>query len=345
MSCATLTSRIFRCTGLRFTPNTASNSATKGRLFAAADAGHMEGKSKESYGTFFELSAYDANMHLNSIATQHSVGNESRETWDECFGAAAAVHGFDRQGRTIAVDMEKSIGVSARKIFALSRRFDDKRHLEKNMSPYLGAERSTGLQLYALALYAPSQEMVDHIVTQMGPRQQEYLATNENHELYRAYSSIEDPVITSQGAESSMNAGLTNNIRNVEPMAMLESIVGSQFAKFERMKAAALACMSPVPPRIEQIIGSLIEKAKRYAGVKPVEGTDQMHWLVRSLTNPATQRRVIMPTAAQTVPSCCAYSSNNSGFPCLHGIAVILLKHGACNLHKFIAERHLTAAW
>ena len=129
MSCATFTSRIFRCTGLRFTPNTASNSATKGRLFAAADAGHMEGKSKESYGTFFELSAYDANMHLNSIATQHSVGNESRETWDECFGAAAAVHGFDRQGRTIAVDMEKSIGVSARKIFALSRRFDDKRHL------------------------------------------------------------------------------------------------------------------------------------------------------------------------------------------------------------------------
>ena len=185
------------------------------------------------------------------------------------------------------------------------------------MSPHLGTERSTGLQLYASALYAPSQEMVDHYVIQMGPRQKDYLAKYEKHELFRAYSSIEDPVITSQGGESSMNAGLTNNIRNVEPLAMLENIVGSQFVKFERMKAAALACTNPRSTAHRENYRGLIEKGKRYVGVEPVEGADQMQWLVRSLTNPATRRRVIMPTTAQTMPSCCAYSSNNSGFPCL----------------------------
>ena len=305
----------------------------------------MEGKSKTSYGTYFEVVVYDTNMHLNSVVSQHSVGNESGETWDDAFGAAAAVPGFDRQGRTIAVDMEKSIGNSAQKIFTWARRFLDKRHAEKNMSPHLGAERSTGLKLYVSALYAPSREMASHFVAQMGPRQKAYLGNYEPHELYRAFSSIEDPVITSQGGESSMNAGLKNNIRNVEPMDMLANIVDSQFEKFQHSKTAALACVSPVPPRIEAIIGGLISKGKLYESVEPVPGTEQMQWHVRSLTNPETRRRVVMPTTAQTVPSCCAYSSDNSGFPCHHGVAVILLKHGACNVHKFVAKRHLTTTW
>ena len=34
-----------------------------------------------------------------------------------------------------------------------------------------------------------------------------------------------------------------------------------------------------------------------------------------------------------------------SGLPCYHGTAVILLNHGAANMHKFVEQRYLSAPW
>jgi hypothetical protein len=326
-------------------PSVAVSYATKGRLAAAADAGHMKSKSEESYGTFYEIVVYDANNSLCSIVAMHDIDNESSETWSDACKAAASVSGFDRQGRTLMVDMEKGCGSAISSAFRYTERFLDERHVVKNSSPHLGNERATGLLLYKRALRAPSKARVDDLVQQYGPRQKDYMDKYKLSELYKAYSGLEDLVVTSQGAESSMNAALKNNIRNVEPMAALQNIVMSQFNKFNRVKKEAMSCLSMVPPRIEALLAGLVLKAQAYPSVVPVAGTDFMRWAVRSLSNPAIVRQVVMPTEPQTVPKCCDYSKDGTGFPCLHGVAAIIQKHGVVNVYKFIDKKHLTAAW
>ena len=79
--------------------------------------------------------------------------------------------------------------------------------------------------------------------------------------------------------------------------------------------------------------------------VRFVPSTDYMEALVSSRTDATIQRRVIFSTESQTPPTCCAYSQKGDGFPCWHAVADICVKHGSLNVHRFIHERHLTAAW
>ena len=66
---------------------------------------------------------------------------------------------------------------------------------------------------------------------------------------------------------------------------------------------------------------------------------------VASSVDPTIRRTVKLSSNPREAPKCCAYSSLNNGFPCLHGTAVLKEKHGANRLHNFIANRHTSDAW
>ena len=108
------------------------------------------------------------------------------------------------------------------------------RHVLKNTTPKLGPEeKATGPGLYSRAFQAPSQLEVDQIKAEYGPRQKPWLDRFPDSELYRAYSlGLEDTIVTSQGAESAMNAALANKIRRVEPFAMMKLNAEMQSRKF-----------------------------------------------------------------------------------------------------------------
>ena len=75
-----------------------------------------------------------------------------------------------------------------------------------------------------------------------GPAQALYLGKYPDSELHRAFSpDLRDNIVTSQGAESSMNAALTNKIRRVEPMEMLKVIAETQQRKFKTQKVQCTA--------------------------------------------------------------------------------------------------------
>ena len=113
-------------------------------------------------------------------------------------------------------------------------KFNDERHVLKNMIPALGPdEKATGPGLYSRALRAPSKLEVDLIKDEYGPRQKKWLDRFPDSELYRAYApGLKDNIVTSQGAESAMNAALANKIRRVEPLSMLKLNAEAQRRKF-----------------------------------------------------------------------------------------------------------------
>ena len=99
----------------------------------------------------------------------------------------------------------------------------------------------------------------------------------------------------------------------------------------------------PVPPLVEQTLARLIKEGLKYTSVTPVPGSPRT-WDVGSRSNSTVKRRVVMSTLPNTPPKCCAWSLT-SGIPCYHGAAVILLNHGAANMHKFVEQRYLSAPW
>ena len=332
--------------GFTFMSSLAPQYASLGRLSSTSDGSHCEGKGYQSYGTFFDVSNYDQNKNLCSLVCGHSIGNEGGHFWKKIFTAAKSIPGYDVPKRVCLVDMEKSIGTSFEAVMEHATPFYDERHVLKNMLPVIGAEKASTAVLYPRALRAPSTQEVDAIVAQYGPKTKAYLARFRNNRLYRAYcDGLGDLVITSQGAESQMNAALRNKIRCVEPQAMLENIVSSQRAKFYRLKAIAESCDAPVPPRIEEALAVVLEKSKAYPHVEPVPGSNMMEFDVRGIRDPLSVKRVVLSLLPQTPPSCCAYSQTSDEIPCYHGTAALTYKHGACNLHKFISNRHLTSTW
>lgn len=165
-------------------------------------------------------------------------------------------------------------------------------------------------------------------------------------ELYRSYSSLEDLITSSQGAESQMSASLRNNIRSVEPQSMLKRVVEVYRNGFLKRRSTALSSCSPVPPKIDVYLAQLISRARDYQdSVRFVEGTNQMEAKVKSMTEPSQTRHVVLSENPNTIPSCCAYSKSGDGFPCLHGLAVIAEKHGTVNAYKFLSRRHLSETW
>ena len=141
-------------------------------------------------------------------------------------------------GRVTLVDLEKSIDTAHDDTIKNATKFNDERHVYKNMNNKLGpSEKATGPALYSRALRAPSVLEVEQLKASYGPAQKAYLGKFPDSELYRACSpGLEDTIVTSQGAESSMNAALANKIRRVEPMAMLKLIAETQQRKFKTQK-------------------------------------------------------------------------------------------------------------
>jgi len=228
--------------GWTFVSSVSEIYATQGLLSAYADAAHMEGKGQNTYGIFLNIGTYTANRNLGSIVSGHGIGAECKEEWLPRFKAAADVANFDCEGRVILVDMEKSIDISLDMEMTHAKKFNDERHVLKNMTPKLGPdERKTGPALYSRALRAASTLEVDQIVAQYGPNQKKWLERFSDSELYRAYSpGLKDGIVTSQGAESAMLAAVANNIRRVEPLSMIKINVETEASKFYAEKVPHL---------------------------------------------------------------------------------------------------------
>lgn len=332
--------------GFTFTASIAEHMAQKCRKVSSADAAHCQGVGPQSYGTTFEMVLYDTNNHLVPIWFMHSVGTECAEVWEVIFRSAQEVDGFDCVGRVTVTDQEKGIDKAFKKVMANAALFLDVLHVKKNMLPVLGVERAMGGALYDRAVYEPSPSRCDAIRAQYGPKQKEYLSRFPDHSLYRSFSSLEDTITTSQGAESQMRASLRNSIRSAEPQQMLWTLVSVQRKRFYERKRNALRCTSPVPPNVERHIAMLITKSAPYQqSVQFVESSDMMEATVASQRDATQIRRVIFSGQEQTPPACCAYSRSGDGFPCWHGVAVICQKHGAQYVHNYVAERHLTKTW
>lgn len=229
--------------------------ATLGLKTAYGDASHMEGKGFNTFGCFFDIGTYSTNRGLCSIVSGHGIGPECHHEWAPRFEAAAAVVGFNVAGRVMVVDLEKSIDTAHDEAMDNGEKFNDERHVLKNMIPKLGPEeKTTGPGLYSRALRAPSKLEVDQIKALYGPRQKAWLARFPDHELYRAYSpGLNDTIVTSQGAESAMNAALANKIRRVEPMAMLKLNAETQQRKFRAEKV-----LRSVPYQLEVATASCV---------------------------------------------------------------------------------------
>lgn len=225
--------------GFTYRSSLAAQYAARCTLIAYADAAHMEGKGQFSYGTFFEYGIHDQNNSLCSVIKAHTVGTECHGEWLRVFAAAADVPGVDVLGRSLSADMEKSLGNAHDEIFEHSSKFFHERHVKKNMIPKLGPkENATGPEKYSRALRAPSELHVKEIKATYGPNQKKYLDKFKDKELYTAFTTRKGLSVTSQGAESAMNAALANAIRKSEPMTMLMQVVESEAKKFNAKKVA-----------------------------------------------------------------------------------------------------------
>jgi hypothetical protein len=222
--------------GFTFVSSVAELYATRGLKTAFADAGHMSGLN--TYGCYLQIGTYSQDFSLLPLVAGHSIAPESGVEWRIRFKVAATIPGFDVQGRVTNVDLEKGLDTAHDQEMQHGKKFDDERHVLKNMVPKLGpAEKASGPALYSRALRAPSPREVDLIKAEYGPQTAAYLGKFPNGELYRAYSTgLEDGIVTSQGAESAMNAALVNKIRCVEPMAMLKLVAETQCRNFNEQK-------------------------------------------------------------------------------------------------------------
>ena len=324
--------------GFVFVPSVASHICATSRTTCARDAAHCDGVGSQSYGTTFEVVAYDCNNHLFPLVFGIFVGPECLETWRNIFQACAAIDGFEVPSRTTIVDQEKSIDRAYRECLQHARIFLDPIHVKKNLGAKLeGAEKAIGLQLYEKAVRAPTVEMVNDIRSRYSVAQRNHPGRFDDSELYLAFSNLQDLVRTSQGAEGQMAAALRNNIRSVEPQKMIATVLLTQRAGFLRRQASALSCKNLVPPYVEKHLASLIQRSRAYQlSVDFLDGTAQMEASVRSQIDGASTRIVNLNPQAQVAPHCCAYSRLRSGFPCYHGVAVVCERHGSANLHKFI---------
>lgn len=145
-----------------------------------------------------------------------------------------------------------------------------------------------------------------------------------------------------------MSVSLRKEIRSVEPQKMLEKAVLLQRTGFLNRQQASIKCTSPLPPRMEQHLAYIIVHGRDYqSSVHFSDCTNQMEATVTSRTDGSKVRRVRLSDGAipHQPPSCCAYSTNGTGFPCYHGAAVIGEKHGYPNMFKYVAVRHQTSAW
>ena len=330
--------------GLYFEPSTATALATFGSKSSAADASHCEGKGRQSYGTVAATVVYDSNRSINPLAFEHFIGSEGGELWNRHFRNISMIHGFDVEGRVTFVDMEKGIGSGFNNSMKNAEVFYDQRHVIKNMDKGLsGSEKGSANHLYWKALKAPSRWRTSLIKDQYSANQSTYLSRFRDEILYRAFSKIDNVVITSQGAESEMHALEATKVRSLEPQKMLWKVAIEHQRRFNQNAKEAASCTSPVPPRVEAHIAKLITKAKLFTTVRPVPGTNMNKYEVYRGNGHVAL--VQFSTEKHTPPICCDYSKKGDGFPCYCGVAAIIHKHGSSNVYKFIHERHLTVAW
>ena len=68
----------------------------------------------------------------------------------------------------------------------------DPLHVRNNLGPKLGAAKAIGLQLYELAVHAPTVEALENLMRQFSPEMNAYLGRFDAPELYREPSGLQD---------------------------------------------------------------------------------------------------------------------------------------------------------
>lgn len=134
---------------------------------------------------------------------------------------------------------------------------------------------------------------------------------------------------TYQGAESRMYGSILNNIRNVEPQQMIFNFIRKERDLFLRRISAALAWNGPVPPHVDNNIAHLMERERTYylPSVRWL-GSHGMEATVRSMTDKSNLCTLILTSERHFPEMFCNYSTDGTGYPCLHDVSVIMDKFG-----------------
>lgn len=159
-----------------------------------------------------------------------------------------SIDGFDSATGVAIVDQGKSIDMAYKSSMQRASLFFDPLHIRKNMTPHLGSNKATALEVYHRAVYQTTTGKVDAINTSYTKVQAKYLSKFSKDVIYRAYYQLEDITTTSQGSDSRMEASIRNNIRSVEPQKMVLNMLETQSRSFLRVNEATMSCTKTVPP-------------------------------------------------------------------------------------------------
>lgn len=103
-----------------------------------------------------------------------------------------------------------SIDSAYNNVMRFAKLFLDALHVQKNLAPRLRAAKLYSIGLYNKSLHAPLKSQADDYSTQYSRTQGSYLSIVARSEFYRAYSTLQELVITSQGAERRILSALKN---------------------------------------------------------------------------------------------------------------------------------------
>lgn len=157
------------------------------------------------------------------------------------------ISGFEVSRRTTIVDQYKLIYSAYKQVLRNANLFLTTLHFKKNMAPKLVSSKPVGNSQYDRGLWAPTTASVDSIRCEYCDMQKANLVNFAPSELYRPYSSQQDTIVISQGAERQMGASLRHHIRAVERQEMLSKSYLVQRAGFMKRQEAAIQCANPVP--------------------------------------------------------------------------------------------------
>ncbi|KAJ1448846.1 hypothetical protein M885DRAFT_537680, partial [Pelagophyceae sp. CCMP2097] len=275
------------------------------------DVCHMEGLGTQSFGGLFNAVGYDTARNIHVAAYMHDVGNESMGTWTRMFEMLVGVKGFGRLGSVVIADLEKGLDAAFDKCVKNASKFGDAGHVKKALKTHVAAsEKAKTLHLYDRVLREPCRAWLDKFPKQC---------------LLTAFTDLKQGIITSQGTESHNSADLKSGLRAVEPQCFLQKAFARVQKRFRAAQRAAKKCK---------------EAATYVPHVKWVDELTMMECTMPSGRDSSVLRKVTMQGPG-VPPQCCKWTSR---YPCYHGAAAIISKHGAQQLWRYCDPRCRTTA-
>ncbi|KAJ1447910.1 hypothetical protein M885DRAFT_541094 [Pelagophyceae sp. CCMP2097] len=309
----------------------------------STDACHMEGLGTQSFGGLFNAVGYDTARNIHVAAYMHDAGNESMETWTRMFDMLVGVPGFGRLGSVVIADLEKGLDAAFDKCVKNAPKFGDAGHVKKALKTHVAAsEKAKTLHLYDRVLREPCRMKAMELYDEFVPGAKAWLDKFPKQCLLTAFTDLKQGIITPQGTESQNSADLKSGLRAVEPQCFLQKAFARVQKRFRAAQRAAKKCKEVLPPRIMEDIAALVLKAATYVPhVKWVDELTMMECTMPSGRDSSVLRKVTMQGPG-VPPKCCKWTSR---YPCYHGAAAVISKHGAHQLWRYCDPRCRTTAW